>query len=209
MQQAADQNRAQRVVTTDAVAVAGVGEVERPAECKPGVGCTWAPSPGCGLTLLSEGRELLPTSRALILFFVSPAFCFSVAFAISAFLAFSFSFAIRTPLADAFLCTIYVESNIEMENRRLTSLRSAKGTSTTSVRRSCNSMPSRIRLFRVLKNVFILAHCRKCGCVGKPAALSSLPRDCQEIGPGGVSPSEDKCGEMYCWRAEDEDLPES
>jgi hypothetical protein len=196
-------------VTTDAVAVAGVDEVERPAECKPGVGCTWAPSPGCGLTLLSEGRELLATARALSVFFASPAFCLSVAFAISAFLAFSFSCAIRTPLADAFLCTIYVESNIGMENRGLTSLRSAKGTSTTSVRRSCNSMPSRIRLFRVLKNVFLLAHCRKRGCVGKPPALSSLPRDCEEIGPGGVSPCEDGFGEMYCWRAEDEDLPES
>jgi hypothetical protein len=205
MQQAADQKRAQRVVTT----VASVDEVERPADCKPGVGCAWATSPGCGLTLLSEGRELLPTARALSVFFASPAFCLSVAFAISAFLAFSFSCAIRTPLADAFLCTINVESNIGMENRGLTSLRSAKGTSTTSVRRSCNSMPSRIRLFRVLKNVFLLAHCRKCGCVGKPPALSLLPRDCEEIGPGGVSPCEDGCREMYCWRAEDEDLPES
>jgi hypothetical protein len=209
MQQAADQKRAQRVVTTDAVA--GVDEVERPAECKPGDGCAWAPSPGCGLRLLSEGRELLATARALSVFFASPAFCLSVAFAISALLAFSFSFsrAIRTPLTDAFLCTIYGESNIGMENRGLTSLRSAKGTSTTSVRRSCNSMPSRTRLFRVLKNIFLLAHCRKRGGVGKPPAWSSLPRDCEEIGPGGVSPCEDGCGEMYCWRAEDEDLPES
>jgi hypothetical protein len=209
MQQAADQKRGQRVVTTDVVAVAGVGEVERPGECKPGVGCAWAPSPGCGLTLLSEGRELLATARALSVFFASPAFCLSVSFAISAFLAFSFCCAFRTPLADAFLCTIYEESNIRMENRGLTSLRWAKGTSTTSVRGSCNSMPSRIRLFRVLKNIFLLAHCRKRGCVGKPPAWASLPRDCEEIGPGGVNPCEDGCGEMYCWRAEDEDLPES
>ena len=171
MQQAADQKRAQRVVTTDTVAIAGVDEVERPAECKPGVGCAWAPSPGCGLTLLSEGRELPVTARAFSVFFASPAFRLSVAFAISAFLAFSFSRAFRTPLADAFLCTIYVESNIGMENRGLTSLRWAKGTSITSVRRSCNSMPSRIRLFRLLKNVFLLAHCTKRGCVGKPLAL--------------------------------------
>jgi hypothetical protein len=205
MQQAADQKRAQHVVTTDAVAVAGVGEVERPGECKPGVGCAWAPSPGCGLRLLSEGRELLATARALSVFFASPAFCLSVAFAISAFLAFSFSCAIRSPLADAFLCTIYVESNIGMENRGLTSLRSAKGTSTTSVR-SCNSMPSRIRLFRVLKKGF-LAHRRKCGWVGEPPALSSLTRDGGEIRPG-ARPCEDICGEMYCWRAEDGDLPD-
>ena len=111
MQQAADQKRAQRVVTTNAVAVGGVGETETRAECKPGVGCAWAPSTGCGLTLVSEGRELLATARALSVFFASPAFCLSAAFAISAFLAFSFSCAFRTPLADAFLCTIYVESN--------------------------------------------------------------------------------------------------
>src|ERR1700709_1370355 len=176
MQQAANQKRAQRVVTTNAVAVGGVGETETPAECKPGVGCAWAPSMGCGLTLLLEGRELLAAARALSVFVASPAFCLSVTFAISAFLAFSFSRAFRTPLADAFLCTIYVESNIGMENKGLTSLRWAKGTSTISVRRSCNSMPSRIRLFRVLKNAFLLAHCRKRGCVGKPPALSSLPR---------------------------------
>src|ERR1700710_1223916 len=182
MQQAADQKRAQRVVTTNAVAVGGVGETETRAECKPGGGCAWAPSTGCGLTLVSEGRELLATARALSVFFASPAFCLSAAFAISAFLAFSFSRAIRTPLADAFLCTIYVESNIGMENRGLTSLRWAKGTSTTSVRRSCNSLLSRIRLFRMLNTVFLLAHCIKCRCIGKPLALSSLPRDCEEIG---------------------------
>ena len=111
MQQAADQKRAQRVVTTNAVAVGGVGETETPAECKPGVGCAWAPSTGCGLTLVSGGRELLATARALPAFPASPAFCLSAAFAICAFLAFSFSRAFRTPLADAFLCTIYVESN--------------------------------------------------------------------------------------------------
>ena len=209
MQQAADQKRAQRVLTMNAVAVGSVGEAETPAECKPAVGCAWAPWPGCGLMLLSEGLELLATARALPVFFASPAFCLSVAFAISAFLVFSFSRAFRTPLADAFLCTIYVESNIGMENRGLTSLRWAKGTSTTSVRRSCNALPSRIRLFRVLNSVFLLAHCIKCGCVGKPLALSSLPRDCEGMGPGGVSPCEGGCGEMYCWRAEDEDLPGS
>jgi hypothetical protein len=195
MQQAADQKRAQRVVTTAAVAVAGVGEVERSAECKPGVGCAWAPSPGCGLRLLSEGRELLATTRALSVFFASPAFCLSVAFAISAFLAFSFSCAIRTPLADAFLCTIYVESNIGMENRELTSLRSAKGMWTTSVRRSCNSMPSSMWLFRVLNEGY-LAHCRKRGRIVEPPALSSLPRDGEEIRSGGARPCEDGYGEM-------------
>jgi hypothetical protein len=189
------------VVTADAAAVAGADEVERPAKCKPGVGCVWASSPGCGLTLVSEGRELLATARALSLFFVSPAFCFSLAFAISAFLAFSFSCAIRTPLADACLCTIYVESDIGMANRGLTSLRSAKGTSTTSVRRSCNLMPWPMRLFRVSKKEFVLAHCRKRSWVGEPPALSSLPRKGEEICPGGARPCEDGCGEMYCWRA--------
>jgi hypothetical protein len=208
MQQAADQKRAQRVVSTDAVAVAGVDEVERPAECKPGIDCAWAPSPGCGLTLLSEGRALLAAARALSVFFAPPAFCLSVAFIISAFLAFSFSCAIRTPLADAFLCTIYVESNIGMENRGLTSLRSAKGTSTISVRYSCNAMPSSMRRFRVLRNIFFLAHCRKCGWVGEPPTLSSLPRDGEEIRPGGACPGEDGYGEICCWRAEDGDLPE-
>jgi hypothetical protein len=170
LQQAADQKRTQHVVT----AGAGVDEAERSAECKPGVGCLWASSPGCGLTLLLEGRELPATTTALSVFFASPAFCLSVAFAISAF---SLSCAIRTPLADAFLCTIYVESNIGMENRGLTSVRCAKGTSTTSVQRSCNSMSSSMRLLRVLEKGFFLAHCRKRGWVSETPALSSLPRD--------------------------------
>jgi hypothetical protein len=91
----ANLKRAQRVMTTDATAVVGVDEVERPAECKPVVGCIWTSSPACGLTLRWEGRE--PLAGAFFVFFaffVSLVFCFSASLA---FLAFPFS--IRTSLA--------------------------------------------------------------------------------------------------------------
>jgi hypothetical protein len=68
-------------------------------------------------------------------------------------------------------------------------------------------MSSSIRLVRVLKKG-VLAHCRKRGWVGESPALSLLPRDGEEIRPRGVRPCEDGYGEMYCWRAEDGDLPE-
>jgi hypothetical protein len=65
-----------------------------------------------------------------------------------------------------------------------------------------------MRLFRMLEKGFFLAHCRKRGWVSETPTLSSLPRDGEEIRPGGARPCEDGYTEMYCWRAEDEDLPE-
>jgi hypothetical protein len=58
-------------------------------------------------------------------------------------------------------------------------------TSTTSVRRSGNSMPSSCRLFCVVEKVF-LAHSRKRGWVGESPALSLLPRDGEEMHPGSA-----------------------
>jgi len=76
------------------------------------------------------------------------------------------------------------------KKKGLTGLACPNGTLTTSVRRSCNSMSSSIRLFRVLKKG-VLAHCRKRGWVSETPALSSLPRDGEKIRPGGAHPCED------------------
>jgi hypothetical protein len=106
MQQAVDQKRTQRVTT----AGAGLDEVEKPAECKPGVGCAWAPPPGCGLMLLSEGRELLAGAFFVFFaFFASLAFCF---FASLAFFS-SFSRFISIIPRETILCKMYVESNVQ------------------------------------------------------------------------------------------------
>jgi hypothetical protein len=114
MQQAADQKRAQHVVTGDAAAVAGVDEVERPAlECKAGVGCAWAFVPGCGWKLLWEGRELL--AGAFFMFFAflaSLAFRFFASFASLAVFS-SFSRFISTIARETYLCKMYVESNVQ------------------------------------------------------------------------------------------------
>jgi hypothetical protein len=67
----------------------------------------------------------------------------------------------------------------------LTGLACPHGTSTTSVRRSGNSMLSSSCLFRVLKNGRV-AHPRKLSEVGEPPALSLLPRDGEEMRLGGV-----------------------
>jgi hypothetical protein len=80
---------------------------------------------------------------------------------------------------------VYVELNIDIYKRGLTSLPRVAATSTTSVRRSGNSMPSSCRLFCVVEKVF-LAHSRKLGWVDEPPALSLLPRDGEEMRPGGA-----------------------
>jgi hypothetical protein len=66
----------------------------------------------------------------------------------------------------------------------LTGLACPNGTSTASVRRSGNSLPSSFCLFCVLKNG-MLTHSRKLGWVGEPLALSLLPRDSDEMRPWG------------------------
>jgi hypothetical protein len=176
------------VVTADAAAVAGIDEVERPTECKPGVGCIWVPSPGWGLTLLSEGCELLAGAFFVsFAFFVSLAFCVSASLASLAFcfsaslasLAFCFSASlaslafflfIRTSLAVDCFYMIYVKSNVQWGKKGLTGIACANGTWTTSVQRSCKPMPSSIRLFRVLKKRF-LGNCRKRDRVGMSSVL--------------------------------------
>jgi hypothetical protein len=162
-------------VTADPAPVAGVDEVERPTECKAGVGCVWAPSPGWELTLFSEGRELLAGAFFVFFaFFVSLAFCFSasrvsLAFCFFASLAsLAFFLSLCTSLAVYCLCMTYVKSNVQWGKGGLTGKACTNGTSTTSVRRSCNSMPSSI-LFRVLNKRF-LVNCRN-GWVGMSSVL--------------------------------------
>jgi hypothetical protein len=119
--QAADQKRAQHVVTGDAAAVAGVDKVERPAlECKAGVGCAWALSPGCGWKLLWDGRELL--AGAFFMFFAFLASCVFASFASLAVFS-SFFLFISTICRETFLCEMYVESNIQGGKRWGTHLR--------------------------------------------------------------------------------------
>jgi hypothetical protein len=98
-------------------------------------------------------------------------------------------------------------SKVEKDGE-LTSAPLLNGTSITSVWRSWNSMPSSMRLLRVLEKRLFLAHCRKRDWVSETPALSSLARDGEEIRPGGARPCEDGYREMDCWRAEDGDLPE-
>jgi hypothetical protein len=79
------------------------------------------------------------------------------------------------------ICICRVEHR-DIYIRGLTSLPRVNGTSTTSVRRSGNSMPSSCRLFFVVEKGF-LAHFRKRGWVGEPPASSLLPRDGEEMRP--------------------------
>jgi hypothetical protein len=81
---------------------------------------------------------------------------------------------------------VHVELNVrDILKRRLTGLPRVSGTSTTSVRRSGNSIPSICRLFFVAEKWFP-THSRKRGWVGEPPALSLLPRDGEEVGPVGA-----------------------
>jgi hypothetical protein len=82
------------------------------------------------------------------------------------------------------MCICRVEHR-DIYKRRLTGLPRVNGTSTISVRRSGNSMPSSCRLFFVVEKGF-LTHSRKRGWVGEPPALSLLPRDGEEMRPGGA-----------------------
>jgi hypothetical protein len=80
------------------------------------------------------------------------------------------------------ICICRVEHR-DIYERRLTGLPRVNGTSTTSVRRSGNSMPSSCRLFFVVEKVF-LTHSRKRSCAGEPPTLSLLPRNGEEMRPG-------------------------